>query len=157
MGAYFEDENASGGATLANAGSAYIFTQSAGVWAQQQKIVAADRAGNDNFGYSVAMSGNYAIVGAYLEDENASGRCHGYAAGSAISLTRRQHGAQQQKIVATDRAAGDWFGTSVAISGDYAIVGAQYEDENASGGATASNAGSAYIFNKRPVHAQQQK
>ncbi|MBK7148919.1 MAG: FG-GAP repeat protein [Bacteroidetes bacterium] len=75
MGAYLEDEDASGGATAANAGSAYIFKQTAGVWAQQQKIVASDRAASDNFGYSVAISGDYAIVGAYLEDENAR-RCH---------------------------------------------------------------------------------
>ncbi|MBK7148920.1 MAG: FG-GAP repeat protein [Bacteroidetes bacterium] len=56
--------------------------------------------------------------------------------------------AQQQKIVA-DRlapATNDYFGYSVAISGDYAIVGAYQEDEDAAGGATALDAGSAYIF-----------
>jgi hypothetical protein len=159
VGAFREDENASGGATLNDAGSAYFFKQTGGVWAQQQKIVASDRAADDNFGWSVAISGDYAIVGALGEDEDASGGATASAAGSAY-IFKQTAGvwAQQQKIVASDRAATDFFGFSVAISGDYAIVGARSEDEDASGGATVSNAGSAYIFNlSGSTWAQQQK
>ena len=58
---------------ISNAGSAYIFERTNGTWTQIQKIVASDRAADDHFGYSVAISGNYAIVGAYYEDHDASG------------------------------------------------------------------------------------
>jgi hypothetical protein len=147
VGAWLEDEDASGGATLSGAGSAYIFARSGNTWSQQQKIVANDRAASDQFGYSVAISGNYAIVGANLEDENASGGATLTDAGSAYIFVRSGNiWAQQQKIVASDRAVADQFGFSVAISGDYAMVGAYLEDENASGSATLSDAGSAYIF-----------
>jgi PAS domain-containing protein len=149
VGALLEDEDASGGATASLAGSAYIFHRSGSTWTQQQKIVASDRAANDYFGYSVAISGDYAIVGAYAEDEDASGGATASFAGSAYIFNRSgSTWTQQQKIVAADRAANDEFGWSVAISGDYAIVGAYLEDQDASGGATASNAGSAYIFNR---------
>ncbi|MEX1187608.1 MAG: T9SS type A sorting domain-containing protein [Bacteroidia bacterium] len=159
VGANFEDEDVSGGATLSAAGSAYIFKQSAGVWAQQQKIVAADRGVSDNFGIQVAISGDYAIVGADQEDEDTFGGATLSAAGSAY-IYKQTGGvwAQQQKIVATDRGAGDNFGFSVGIDGNYAIVGAWAEDHNASGGAAMADAGSAYIFRQTgEVWAQQQK
>jgi hypothetical protein len=148
VGAYMEGEDASGGSTLSEAGSAYIFYNNGGSWVQQQKIVASDRAANDWFGRSVAISGDYAIVGANGEAIDASNT----AAGSAYIFAKDQGGVnnwgQVQKIVASDRAANDNFGWSVAISGDYAIVGAYLEDHDASGGSTMSSAGSAYIFAK---------
>jgi hypothetical protein len=124
-GAQYEDEDASGGAALNSAGSAYIFKQTTGVWAQQNKVVTPLQwvvtATNDNFGYSVAINGDYAIVGAYQEDEDASGASLLSGAGSAY-IFKKTAGiwAQQQKIVASDRAADDRFGYTVAISGDYA-------------------------------------
>ncbi|MBK7148917.1 MAG: FG-GAP repeat protein [Bacteroidetes bacterium] len=63
VGAHQEDENAVGGATLAFAGSAYVFKQTAGVWSLQQKLVPSDRAAGDYFGWSVGISGNQIIVG----------------------------------------------------------------------------------------------
>jgi hypothetical protein len=159
VGAYWEDEDVSGGAALGQAGSAYIFVRSGNTWTQQQKIVASDRAATDWFGYSVAISVDYAIVGAYQEDENASSGATLSNAGSAYIFVRSGNAwTQQQKIVASDRAAFDYFGKSVAISGDYAIVGPYGEDENASDGATLSDAGSAYIFVRSgTTWSQQQK
>ncbi len=149
VGAYLEDEDAAGGAPLSAAGSAYIFKRTGTTWAQEAKIVASDRAADDNFGTSVAISGDYAIVGAYNEDENAAGGATASAAGSAYVFKRTgTTWAQEAKIVASDRAADDNFGISVAISGDYVLVGALFEDENAAGGATAGNAGSAYVFKR---------
>ncbi len=159
IGAYQEDEDASGTNTLSAAGSAYIFKQTAGVWAQQKKIIASDRNTDDEFGFSVAISGDFAIVGAHWEDEDVSGANNLSAAGSAY-VFKQTAGvwAQQQKIVATDRATDDQFGTKVAISGDFAIIGAPNEDEDANGGNTLSYAGSAYIFKQTSgVWAQQQK
>ena len=145
VGAYQEDENASGSATLSNAGSAYIFVRSGSSWSLQQKIVASDRASGDYFGSSVAISGNYAIVGAYLDDTTYSGGTFTDAGSAYIFVRSGSTWTQQQKISAGS-ASGDYFGYSVAISGDYAIVGAYQEAENALGGATLNQAGSAYIF-----------
>ena len=153
VGAYLENEDAAGGNTASNTGSAYIFKRDEGGtdnWGQIQKIVASDRTISDHFGNSVSISGDYAIVGASLEDEDVAGGSTAYTAGSAYIFKRDEGGTdnwgQIQKIVASDRASEDYFGHSVSISGDYAIVGARLEDEDAAGGNTATSAGSAYIF-----------
>jgi hypothetical protein len=144
-----EDEDATGSNTLSNAGSAYVFFRTGTTWAQQQKIVASDRGTLDAFGWSASISGDYLIIGALNEDEDATGGNTATDAGSAYIFTRTgTTWAQQQKIVASDRAANDNFASSVSISGDFAIVGTLYEDENASGTATLSNSGSAYVFSR---------
>ena len=151
VGAYQEDEDASGANYQLDAGSAYIFERDGlGNWTQAQKLTASDRAAFDYFGHSVSISGDYAIVGAYGESEDASGANFQNAAGSAYIFERDGLGnwTQAQKLTASDRASGDYFGHSVSISGDYAIVGAYREDEDASGANTQSQAGSAYIFER---------
>ena len=139
VGAYGEDEGGS------NAGAAYIFKRSGITWSQQAKILATDKAANDQFGNSVSISGDYAIVGAYQEDEGGSN------AGAAYIFKRSGiTWSQQAKILATDKQANDWFGNSVALSGDYAIVGAYQEDEG------GSYAGAAYIFKRSGITWSQQ-
>jgi hypothetical protein len=129
-------------------GSAYVFVRSAGVWAQQQKLTASD--GGANFGYAVALSGDTALVGSYLDD----GSFGELACGSAYVFVRS--GAvwtEQQKLTASDGAAGDHFGWSVALSGDTAIVGAIYDNIGAS-----TYQGSAYVFVRSgAVWTEQQK
>jgi phosphopantetheinyl transferase len=148
VGAYREDEDASGNNRLLDAGSAYIFKRDGTNWSQQAKLVASDRAENDWFGISISISGDYAIVGAYSEDEDASGNNTLDGAGSAYIFKRDGTSwSQKAKLVASDRAQWDLFGNSVSISDDYAIVGAQGEDEDASGNNTLDGAGSIYIFN----------
>ena len=117
------------------AGAAYIFKRSGTTWSQQVKIIATDKAANDRFGYSVALSGDYAIVGAYYEDEGGSNAVAAY-----IFKRSGTTWSEQAKIQASDKQAGDHFGYSVSIAGDYAIVGAHQEDEG------GSYAGAAYIF-----------
>ena len=113
----------------------------------ETKIVASDRQVTDYFGYSVAIDGNYAIVGAYLEYHDASGANVITNAGSAYIFERTNGSwSQKQKIVASDRQATDYFGRSVAIDGNYAIVGAYAEDHDVNGGNEVVGAGSAYIF-----------
>ena len=149
VGAFGEDEDAAGGNTLNDAGSAYIFKRTGTTWAQEAKIVASDRAVYDFFGWSVAISGDYAIIGAFLEEEDVSGANTMYRAGSAYIFKRiGTTWTQEAKIVSSDRAAQDDFGYSVAISGDYAIVGARTESEDAAGANTLNYAGSAYIFKR---------
>ncbi len=102
-----------------NSGSAYVFTRSGGVWSQQAKLTASDPAAFDEFGYSVAVSGDTAVIGAYGDDDGGSD------SGSAYVFTRTGGvWSQQAKLTASDAAASDWFGWSVAVSGDTAVIGA---------------------------------
>ncbi|MCU0658545.1 MAG: hypothetical protein MUF64_25795, partial [Polyangiaceae bacterium] len=129
----------SDGGTVLN-GAAYVFTRTSGVWTQQQKILASDKANNDNFGWSVALSsdGNTALIGAAREDDGPSN------SGAAYVFTRTASvWTQQQKILAADKASGDVFGNSVALSsdGNTALIGAPLEDDGA-----ATDNGAAYVF-----------
>lgn len=137
------------GVPLSNEGSAYIFRWDGSSWVQQQKLIASDEAPSDNFGWSVSISGDYAIVGAYLEDADGMSD-----AGSAyVFHWNGSMWIEQQKLVADDKGSGDQFGYSVAIDGDRAIIGARYEDSNG-----MIDAGSAYVFHRSgSTWTQQQK
>jgi hypothetical protein len=132
-----------------NAGAAYVFTRSGGVWTQQQKLTASDGAQGDFFGFSVAISGDTVIVSAHTKDT-----AGGSDAGAAYVFTRSGGvWTQQQKLTASDGAQGDLFGFSVAISGDTAIVGAVHHDLG-----IITDAGAAYVFTRvGGVWNQQQK
>ncbi len=159
VGAYGEDHDVSGYNVLNFAGSAYIYKRTGETWSQQQKIVASDRGISDLFGYSVAISGNYVIVGAFAEDHDTLGGNEFLSAGAAYIFERTgETWSQQQKIIASDRGSKDYFGHSVSISGDYAIVGAYNEEHNAVGEDSLSVAGSAYIYKRvGETWSQQQK
>jgi len=144
VGAY-QDDHAGG----PNAGSAYVFTRNGTVWTQQARLSAADAAVGDEFGNSVAVSGDTAVVGARIDDH-----AGGNEAGSAYVFVR-QGGVwtQQQKLTASDAASSDFFGRSVAVLGDTAVVGAVTDDHT--GG---TDAGSAYVFTRKGgVWTQEQK
>ncbi len=120
-----------------NSGSAYVFVHSGAGWSQQAKLTADDAAALDIFGYSVSISGDTAIVGAPWDDDKGDG------SGSAYIFVRSGTAwSQQAKLTASDGAASDWFGYSVAISGDTAIVGAYGDDDN------GDLSGAAYIFTR---------
>ena len=105
-------------------------------WDAGTKILASDAAQGDIFGNSVAISGNNAIVGAPYNDDG------GDRTGSAYIFRRTGTNTWDAgtKILASDAAGGDIFCQSVAIDGDYAIVGADGDDDG------GSRSGSAYIF-----------
>jgi FG-GAP repeat/Secretion system C-terminal sorting domain len=151
VGAYLEDDDETGGNPMSGAGSAYILERDDNDdWNEVQKIVSSDRTAGDKFGFSVSISGNYALVGASGEDHDVDGGGQAFDAGSAYIFERDNDGkwTEVQKIVASDRAAQDLFSYSLSISGDYAVVGAYSEDEDADGGDRKSLAGSAYIFKR---------
>jgi len=103
----------------------------------ETKLTASDGAASDKFGFSVAISGDYAIVGAQLDDDVI------YDSGSAYVYHRNGTGwTQQEKLTASDPREYGEFGHSVSISGDYAIVGAYHDDR---GGYPA---GAAYLFRR---------
>jgi len=129
VGAYYGDGNE------ADAGSAYIFKYDGTNWTEQAKLTASDGEAGDFFGYSVSVSGNYAIVGAVYDDDNGSN------SGSAYVFKREgTDWIEQTKLTASDGSATDYFGISVAVSANHVVVGAYYDDDN------GSNSGSAYVF-----------
>jgi hypothetical protein len=123
VGAHGNDDNG------ANSGSAYIFINTGAGWIEEDKITASDGADNDEFGWSVSINGDYAVVAAPEDD---SGK------GSAYMFKNTGKGwTEDVKLTASDGESNDRFGYSVFINGDYVIVGAQGDD---------SITGSAYIF-----------
>ena len=132
---------ASDGVNLATAASTFTlsFQPRWDTTTQQAKLIASDYQASDNFGWSVAISGDTVVVGATLEDPN-----NITDAGSVYIFTRSgTTWTQQAKIQASDAQASDQFGESVAIDGDTVVVSAQYEDPG-----NITTAGSAYIFTR---------
>jgi hypothetical protein len=114
-------------------GAAYVYSFDGATWSQQAELTASDGASGDNFGFSVGISGNTAIVGANWKTVGSNvqqGAAYVYSLNGSSWI-------QQAELTASDGAANDTFGFSVAISGNAAIVGAQ-----------ASNAsrGAAYVY-----------
>ncbi len=108
------------------AGSAYIFHYDGTDWVEFQKLTADDGKKDDRFGADVAISGNLAIVGQQevLLDIQAYGSSSAY-----IFRFNGNEWVQEKKLTAADGFAGDYFGNSVAISEDYALVGSAYDDD----------------------------
>lgn len=132
----FRDEDPNGD----RSGSAYVFSTADGSWTQRAKLVPEDGDADDWFGWSVGLSGDgrRALVGAFRDDPA------GENAGSAyVFSTADGSWAQRAKLTADDGDGGDWFGRSVALSGDgsTALVSA-LKDEDPNG----VQAGSAYVF-----------
>jgi len=128
-------------------GSAYVFTRTGTSWSQQAKLTASDGAADDRFGSSVSLYGDTALVGALYDDTTA-----GSNAGSAYVFTRTGTSwSQQAKLTASDGAAVEYFGTSVSLNGDTALVGALYDDT-----AAGADAGSAYVFTRTGTSWSQQ-
>lgn len=151
VGAMQESHDADGSNMIWAAGSAYIFEKNNGgpdAWGQVAKITAPVRAENDYFGTSVSIDGDYAAIGSVGESEDASEANTVPRAGAAYVFKKGLGGAWGfvKKVTASQRAANDNFGTSVSLKGDYLVVGADYDDEDANEANTVNNAGSAFIF-----------
>ncbi|GEM_PF-4514943 len=159
VGAPFQDLDVAGANSMSNAGAAYILLQTNGVWAQVQKIVSSDRAINDNFGYRVAIDGNYIVIGAWAEDEDANGANTLGNAGSAYVFKNNSGTwSQIKKIVNSDRRTADNFGVAVSISGDYVVVGSHLQDYNAVNTTSVISGGAVYIYqNNSDTWTQMQK
>ena len=101
------------------------------MWDQQQRFTGSDAVGGDRFGFSASMAGSTSVFGATLKNGQA---------GAAYVFTQTGGSwTEQQKLTASDPAAGDLFGAAVAVSGDVAAVGAY--GKNGSQGAV-------YVFDR---------
>jgi len=135
-----------------NAGAAYIFDFNGTDWVETQRLSALDRSSQDAFGESVSIFGNFAIVGASREDEDANGNNTLPESGSAYMFELNNNTWNQvQKLTSSDRGGNERFGNQVAISGFHAIVSCQSDQEDAGGANPLSAAGSAFIFNRNNV------
>lgn len=128
---------------IPDAGAAYVFIQQGGDWDQKAKLAASDADLGEFFGSAVDVSGGRIIVGATQADPyDVTGPGKAY-------IFEGQGNSWQEKAVLSpenDRL-GDFFGSSVAISGGTAVVGAKFHDPNLGSG-RITNAGAAYVFDR---------
>ncbi len=115
-------------------GAAFIFRFDGELWTEEAQLTASDIEGGDQFGRSVSISADTAIVGAGWEDEG------GDNAGAAYVYRFDGSNWQETKLTASDAQPNDWFGYSVAVDNEAAVIGSVHNDE------TAPSAGAAYVF-----------
>ena len=147
-------------------GSVYVFTRSStdgGTFTQQSKLHANDAAVSDQFGRSVSLHGDTALIGAWKDDDNSkqdSGSVYVFKAPPPpppspppsppppppLFLTSLVEYATQPKLHASDAAVDDYFGYSVSLYGDTALIGAINDDDN-----SLSASGSVYVFTRPSV------
>lgn len=176
VGAHQEDGNArvvngDGGNNSRNSsGAAYVFVRNTGTWSQQAYLKAFNADFSDSFGYSVAISGERVLVGAYRESSSALGVENAPGLQSTLDNSATNAGAAytfirngndwtpQSYLKASNTGANEYYGFAVALSGDTWVTGANQEKSSTKGvnsapDKLASNAGSAYIAGFRPLGA----
>ncbi|MDY7110593.1 MAG: FG-GAP repeat protein [Planctomycetota bacterium] len=131
IGAAYDDDNGNG------SGSAYVFRYDGANWTEEAKLLASDGAAYDRFGQSVSISGEIAVIGASADDDSGS-----YSGSAYVFRYDGANWIEEAKLLASDGAAADRFGCSVAISGDIGVIGAEKDDDN------DDDSGSAYVFRR---------
>ena len=129
-----------------NIGSAYVYLRTGTSWAQQGKLVASDPEENDQFGLTVAISDDTAVVGGPFNDD------FGGSTGSAYVFNRTGGSwAFSEKLLPDDPSGPAQFGYAVALDGDTMAIGARRHAAN------GNDAGAAYIFTRTAGSWTQQK
>ncbi len=146
------DNSASG------AGAAFVFVRDGTTWSQQAYLKASNTGSGDQFGQSVGVSGNTVLVGARLEDSNATGingnGGNNQSINSGAVYVFVRSGAiwsQQAYLKASNTGSGDQFGSAVLISGDTVIIGAPNEDSASSADQNNNSvldSGAVYVFTR---------
>lgn len=138
-------------------GQTYVFDLEGEIW-QEKQILTGLQAG-DYSGRAISLSGDYIVTGAYLNGTDVNGENEITQAGAAY-IYKKENGSwiYQQKIVASDRDLVNRFGTAVAVSGDFIIVGSIFAKTDQNGENPFNNAGAAYLFkNVNGTWEEQQK
>ncbi len=115
-------------------GAAYVFRYD-GAWVEEAKLMASDPSPLNHFGYSVSLDGDAALIGAHGDDDMGNG-----AGAAYVFRFDGSTWAEEAKLLASDGAASDIFGTAVSVSGDTALIGARSDDDS------GTSSGSAYVF-----------
>ncbi|MDP6583942.1 MAG: FG-GAP repeat protein, partial [Anaerolineales bacterium] len=129
IGSRYDDDNGY------NSGSAYVYRFDGSSWQEEAKLLASDGAAYDLFGISVAIDGNLALIGAMGDDDNG-----GWSGSAYVYRFDGDSWQEEAKLLPSDGADWDYFGRSVAIDGNLALIGAWGDDDN------GTNSGRAYIF-----------
>ncbi|WP_203258450.1 T9SS type A sorting domain-containing protein [Hyunsoonleella ulvae] len=133
-------------------GAVYIFEKDAtGNWVQTQKFRNSDVRQFDRFGQSIAIDGNYMIIGARSQDFDENGNNFIDSSGAAYIFERDNNGNwnEIQKLVASDRETFQpLLGETVAINGNYAVVNAPLEDKGLAGQEDIDKSGACYIYER---------
>ena len=108
------------------AGSVYVFTYDDGIWTEERKLTASDGGAYGQFGSSLSVADETIMIGSQ--------------AGVVYVFTRNESAWEEQILAAEDTSPGDFFGTSVAMDGNTAVIGAPYDLDN------GFLAGSVYVF-----------
>jgi hypothetical protein len=167
VGAYLEDSNATGvngnqaDNSATNSGAVYVFRRSGSIWTQEAYLKASNTDAGDQFGFSVALSGDTLAMGTRFEASNATGvngnQVDDSADDSGAVYVFRRFGstwAQEAYLKASNTGVSDHFGISVALDGDTLAVGAYLEDSDATGVSgnqadnSATNSGAVYVFRR---------
>jgi hypothetical protein len=177
VGTHSEESGASGvngdqnDNSMNSAGAVYVFTRDGTIWSQQAYLKASNTEENDNFGFTVAISGDSLVVAAPGEDSNATGingnQDNNLAGGSGAAYVFVRNGtnwSQQAYIKASNSDSGDGFGSNeaVSLSEDTLVVGARGEASNATGidadqdDNSAPSSGAVYVFTRAGTVWQQQ-
>ncbi len=133
VGAFGDDDKGQ------TSGSVYVYdlTKTSADTGFETKITASDGEPSDYFGRSVAIDGTTLVVGAYRDDDNGSDSGSVYV----YDLTKTpEDDGFETKITASDGAVDDRFGQTVAIDGTTLVVGAYFDDAN------ATDSGSVYVY-----------
>jgi hypothetical protein len=149
-----------------SSGGAYVFVRNGTNWIEQAHLTASNAGGGDQFGATVAISGDTIVVGANDEASGATG-VNGDGSndnlpysGAAYVFTRSGTSwTQQAYLKASNPGTNDEFGYSVAISGDTIVVGARFEDSRYPGiesDNSLPNSGAAYVFTRTGTNWSQQ-
>ena len=137
----------SGGNRMETAGAAYIWERMEdGKWGKAKKLVASDRTPYDDFGSSVAIDGDNAIVGANGVTLKRTDENNDPNSGEAYIFSRNENGEWKEVMstIPNERKDRDFFGNSVGVSGNYAIVGSPIGDTK------NRDVGVIYIYWKNP-------
>ena len=141
--------DASNANPLPNAGAIFVYDMDAsGTYVLTEKVLPSIRFEDTNFGHSLSKHNDRIIVGAKLDDWDETNSSFGSDAGSGYIFHRNSAGLwdEQQKIVASDRIANQWYGEDVALFGDFAAIGAPREKRDEDGLNPISEAGATYLY-----------
>ncbi len=117
-----------------NNGAAFVFEEVGGNWVEAQKLIPSDIVGGEKFGISAALSGNYALIAAFFDDDL------GTRSGSAYVFERIGNTwTEVQKLTASDPSIKDNFGLVTEIKGNCALISADKKN---------NQKGAVYVFER---------
>ena len=136
LGAPHHDHGAS------NTGSVYVFRfdPGLGMWFEEQELIASDAAANDRFGGRVLVDGDVIVASANENDDAGTDSGSAYVFRYDPALPPGSQWVEEQKLIPSDTAAGDWFGAPVALSGDLVVIASFFDDD------AGTDLGAVYTF-----------